>query len=120
MSHSEFFTSYKSSSYDLFWKWNEDSTKIICIKNIFIKTYTWYKLVLRDVKHVFDILLSLTSFGILDDDCYSIQFGEGKWKLTSGSLVTARGMKKYTLYYLHKRLSREEVNVIENEYDIKL
>ena len=46
--------------------------------------------------------------------------GEGKWKLTKGSLLLARGNKNNTLYKTEARLVKGDVNIIENEASTKL
>ena len=38
-------------------------------------------------------------------------FGHGKWKLTKGNLVVARGIKEGKLYVTHAKLCKEEVNL---------
>ena len=56
----------------------------------------------------------------LDDEGYHNHLGEGKWKLTKGSLVLARGKKNNTLYKTKVRLVKGEVNIVENEASTKL
>ena len=51
------------------------------------------ELVLRNVKHVPGMRLNVISTGLLDDDGYNNNFGDGIWKLTRGSLIVARGKK---------------------------
>ena len=46
--------------------------------------------------------------------------GEGKWKLTKGSLILARGKKNNTLYKTEARLVTGEVNIVENEASTEL
>ncbi|RVW25166.1 hypothetical protein CK203_112506 [Vitis vinifera] len=45
----------------------------------------------------------------LDDEGYHNHLGKGKWKLTKGSLVLARGKKNNTLYKTEVRLVKGEV-----------
>ena len=56
----------------------------------------------------------------LDDEGYHSHLGDGKWKLTKGSLVLAREQKNNTLYKTETRLVKGEVNIIENEASTKL
>lgn len=98
---------------------NEDSFKIVDIRDIFIATDTCYKLLLEDDIHITKICPNLIFTGILDDNGYDIQFGKVKWKLVKSFPIIYKGMKKYILYYLHDNLSKEEVNVVEKDYDIE-
>ena len=56
----------------------------------------------------------------LDDEGYHSYLGEGKWKLTKGSLVLVRGKKNNTLYKTKARLVKGEVNIVENEASTEL
>ncbi|PKI56092.1 hypothetical protein CRG98_023524 [Punica granatum] len=56
------------------------------------------KLLLKKVRHVPEIRLNLISMGQLDDEGYSNEFSNGRWKLSKGSLIVARGQKTDTLY----------------------
>src|SRR5262249_11669988 len=87
---------------------------IVSIGNIVLKTNTCYKLVLRDVKHVPEIHMNLISTRKLDDESYSSHFGKGKWKLTNGSLIMAKGKKRSTLYLMSAMISKGDVNVFDD------
>ncbi|VFQ68314.1 unnamed protein product [Cuscuta campestris] len=69
---------------------NGGSSKIIGMGDVCLETSTGCRLVLRDVRHVLDIRLSLISAGLLDDEGYANQFCDGRWKLSQGSLIMAR------------------------------
>ncbi|KAG8363788.1 hypothetical protein BUALT_Bualt19G0058800 [Buddleja alternifolia] len=71
-------------------------------------------------EHIPDIRLNIISTGKLDDDGYVSNFGEGKWKLIKGSLITAKGKKKNSLYLMQAKLSNEEVNAAVNNSSIEL
>ncbi|KAG5549867.1 hypothetical protein RHGRI_014986 [Rhododendron griersonianum] len=58
----------------------------------------------EDVRHVPDIRLNLISTGKLDDEGYNNHFGNGKWKLTKGSLVVAKGDKTCSLYTMKGKI----------------
>ena len=77
-------------------------------------------MVLKDVRHVLEMHFSLISVGKLDDEGYHSHLGEGKWKLTKGSLVLARGKKNNTLYKTEVRLVKGEVNIVTNEASTEL
>ena len=45
------------------------------------------------------------------DEGYSNYFGEGRWKLTKGSLIIAKCPKLNSLYLMHAMVSSREVNI---------
>ena len=97
-SHGEFFSTYTIGDYDNVRMGNDGISKIVGIRNVVLQTNTGCRLILRDVRHVPEIRLNLISAGKLDDEGYSSHFGDGKWKLTNGSLIVAKGKKSNTLY----------------------
>ncbi|KAG8379486.1 hypothetical protein BUALT_Bualt07G0093500 [Buddleja alternifolia] len=94
--------------------------QVIGMGNINLETDIGYRLILRDVRHIPDIRLNIISTGKLDDDGYVSNFGEGKWKLTKGSVITAKGNKKNSLYLMQAKLSIGEVNAAVNSSSIEL
>ena len=92
--HGSFFSSYQSGDFGTVQMGNQDMSRIVRIGNITLTTSTGCKLVLKDVRHVPAMRLNLISAGKLDDAGLMNYFGEGKWKLTKGSLVMARGKKE--------------------------
>ena len=76
--HHDYFTSYVNGDYDLGRMRNEGASKIVGIRNICLETNISCKLLLKDVKHVQDVRLNLISTGMLDDNSYTNQIGEGK------------------------------------------
>ncbi|KAL5821663.1 hypothetical protein ACOSQ3_023545 [Xanthoceras sorbifolium] len=116
----EFFSTYTHGDFGRVRMGNDDVSKIIGIGNIHLETNLGCRLVLKDVRHVPDIRLNLISTGILDDDGYSNYFGEGKWKLTKGNLVIAKGKKDTSLYHTEAKLCRGEVNTTRKEVPTEL
>ena len=114
-SHQGYFSSYTSGDFGHVRMGNDGFSKIVGIGDVCLETNTNCRIILRDVRHVPDIRLNLISAGKLDDEGYSNYFGEGKWKLTKGSLIAARGKKYRTLYVMQAKLSNEEVNAIEDD-----
>ena len=55
--------------------------------------------------------MNLISAGRLDDEGYTGSIRNGFMKFNKGSLITARARKINTLYLMHARICREEVNV---------
>ena len=68
---------------------NNGSSTIVGKGTICIETSTCCSLVLDDVRHVPDIRLNLLSVVKLDDIRHDSYFGDGKLKLTKGSLIVA-------------------------------
>ncbi|KAG8367804.1 hypothetical protein BUALT_Bualt16G0110800 [Buddleja alternifolia] len=114
------FTSYTSGNFGRVRMANHGVTEVIGMGNINLETDTGCRLILRDVRHIPDIRLNIISTGKLDDDGYVSHFGEGKWKLTKGSLITAKGKKKNSLYLMQAKLSNGEVNAAVNNSSIEL
>ena len=109
--HENFFSSYQRGDFGTVQMGNQDRSKIVGIGDITLTTSTGCKLVLKDVRHVPTMRLSLISAGKLDDDGLMNYFGEGKWKLTKGSLTIARGKKVGSLYVMQAKLCKGEVNI---------
>ncbi|KAK8988202.1 hypothetical protein V6N11_065798 [Hibiscus sabdariffa] len=76
---------------------NQETSKIVGIGNVILKTNTNCEIVLNDVRHVPDMRLNLISARKLDDAGYMNLFGGGKWKLTRNSMIVARGNKQGSL-----------------------
>ena len=116
----DFFSSYTSDSFGWFRMRNETKCEIVRIGDVELETSIGCKLVLKNVKHVPEMRFSLISIGKLNDEGYHSHLGEGKWKLTKGSFVLARGKKNNTFYKTEARLVKEEVNIVDNEASIEL
>ena len=78
------------------------------------------KLLFKDVNHVPDIWLNLTSTSKLDDGGYYSGLGNGQWKLTKGSLVIVRCKRNHNLYIMQVGLSKDVIHAIENVDTIEL
>ena len=84
----DFFSSNTSGSFGWIRMGNEAKCEIVGMGDIELETSIRCKLVLKDVRHVPEMSFSLISIGKLDDEVYHSHLGEGKWKLTKGSLVS--------------------------------
>ena len=87
----DFFSSYTSGSFGWVRMGNEVKCEIVGMGDVELETSIGCKLVLKDVRHVLEMHFSLISIGKLDDEGYHCHLGEGKWKLSKGSLVLALG-----------------------------
>ncbi|RVW14266.1 Retrovirus-related Pol polyprotein from transposon TNT 1-94 [Vitis vinifera] len=114
-SRADFFTSYSQGDFGNVRMGNEDVSKIVGMGDICLETNTGCKLLLRDVRHVPDIRLNLISTGKLDDEGYNNNFSDGKWKLSKGSLVVAKGKKTCSLYTVQAKICKCVVNTLEND-----
>ena len=110
----EFFSSYTPGDFGTLKMGNDGLTKVIGVGEVSLKTESGTSLLLKDVKHALDIRLNLISIGKLNDDGYYSHEGDGKWKLTKGSLVVAKGMKHSSLYVLQAKISNGMCNVVED------
>ncbi|RDY13160.1 hypothetical protein CR513_01960, partial [Mucuna pruriens] len=95
----EFFTSYTVGDFRVLKINNDGMTKVIGVGDVYLQTNTEMKLWLRGVKHAPDVHFNLIFVHMLDDGGYDNHFGHGKWKLTKGNLVVARGEKISKLYW---------------------
>ena len=99
---------------------NTNLSQIIGKGDIYLKTMNGTKLILKDFRHIPDMRLNLISVDKLDNEGFFSTFGNDKWKLTKGSMVVARGEKQSKLYMTQAKLSKEVVNMVENENKVEL
>ena len=59
--------------------------------------------------------MNLISAGRLDDESYTSTIQNGVMKFRKGSLIVARSWKINTLYLMHARICREEVNIAADD-----
>ena len=116
----DFFSSYTKGEYGHVRMGNEGLSKIIGIGDICLETSLGCKLLLKNVRHVPDIRLNLISTGMLDDEGYNNHFGDGKWKLTKGSLVVAKGTKASSLYFTQGKIGYGIVNSVDDDFFTEL
>ncbi|VFQ83858.1 unnamed protein product [Cuscuta campestris] len=76
-----------------------------------LKTNIGCRLTLRDVRHVPEFRFNLISAGGFDRDGYVSRLGEGKWKLTKGSLIVARGKIENRIYVMQAKMCRGDQNI---------
>ena len=81
------------------------------IGDICIETNVGYRLMLRDVRHVLDLRLNLMSRIALDKEGFKNYFGNGRWKLTKGTMVVARGEVCFMLYKTLGKICKNGLNV---------
>ncbi|RDX97971.1 hypothetical protein CR513_19188, partial [Mucuna pruriens] len=118
----EFFTSYTACDFGVLM--GNDGvtkvidvgvTKVIDVGDVCLQTNTGMQLWLRGVKHAPDVRFNMISMHMLDDGGYDNHFGYGKWKLTKGNLVVARGEKISKLYWTKALVAKDSVNAMDME-----
>ncbi|RDY02675.1 hypothetical protein CR513_13840, partial [Mucuna pruriens] len=114
-SRKEFFTSYTASDFGVLKMGIDGVTKVIGVGDVCLQTNTGMQLWPRGVKHALDVRLNLIFVRMLDDGNYDNHFGHGKWKLTKGNLVVARGEKNSKLYWTKALVAKDSVNVMDME-----
>lgn len=111
----EYFIDYRAGDFGSVKMGNQSSASIVGIGDIRVQTNVGCYLTLRDVRHIPDLRLNLLSANVLDEEGYKHTFGEGKWKLSKGSLTVARGKLCCTLYKTHLKVCSGELNAIEEK-----
>ncbi|RDX73283.1 hypothetical protein CR513_47131, partial [Mucuna pruriens] len=104
---------------------NDGVTKVIGVGDVCLQTNMGVQLWLRGVKHAPDFHFNLISMHMFCDGGYDNHFGYGKWKLTKGNLVVAKGETLYTTVHVINlsptvSLNTEVPNKIWFGKDVKL
>ncbi|GKU93138.1 hypothetical protein SLEP1_g6763 [Rubroshorea leprosula] len=109
----DWFSSYKEGDFGYLKMGNRFEAKIVGVGDVWLETNIRSKLNLKNVRHVPKISLNLMSMGMLDDDDYLNYFSNGTWKLTKGTVVVARGKKRFSLYETQAKQCQRHINVTE-------
>ena len=108
----ELFSTYKTGDFGYVKMGNTASSNIAGIGDICIQTNVGYQLMLKDVRHVPDLRLNLMSGIALDKEGFQNYFGNGRWKLTKGTMVVARGEVCCTLYKTPGKICKNGLNIV--------
>ena len=84
------FTTYKVDYFGVMKMGNSNYSRIVGISDVWIKTNVGCTMILKDVQHVQDLRMNVFSTLAMDRASYCNHLGNGRWKLTKGSLVVAR------------------------------
>lgn len=114
-SHRELFSSYNVRDFGIVRIGNSSYSKIVGIGDISIQINVGHKLVLKDVRHVPNLRLNLISGSTLDRYGYISTFENGRWKLTGGASIIARGGMTSTLYKTQTKVCLESLNAVEDK-----
>ena len=112
----EFFTSYKAGDFGRVKMGNNSYADIVGIGDVCVETNTGYTLALRDVQHVPDMHLNMISTHIMDKEGYGNYFGDGKLRLSRGSLVLVGGKICCTLYKTQVKVCKDVISAIEEDF----
>ena len=91
---------------------NYSHSKILGIDDVCLQIDVGCILLLKDDRHVLDLLLNLISYIVLDREGYHNGLSGGKWKLTKGSLVGARGSVCCSMYMTYAKVCKSSLNTI--------
>ena len=107
------FSSYRNGDHGSVKIGNEGACRIVDIGDVWLMlmTLTGCKLLLKIFRHVPEVQLNLISIGSLDDEGYTSKIRNGVMKFSKGSLIVGQARKINTLYLMHARICREEVNI---------
>ena len=111
----ELFTSYKAGNFGRVKMGKDSYANIVGIGDICVRANTGYILILKDVRHVPDIRLHLISTHVLDKEDFDNYFHDGKWRLSKGSLVFAKGKICCTLYKTQVKLCKDVVSAAQKD-----
>uniref|UniRef100_A0A2N9J0X9 Reverse transcriptase Ty1/copia-type domain-containing protein n=1 Tax=Fagus sylvatica TaxID=28930 RepID=A0A2N9J0X9_FAGSY len=79
--------------------------------------FTMYKardfVMLKNVRHVLDLCFNLISTPVMDRAGYCNHLGNGRWKLTKGSLVATIGRICCGMYKTHAKAYKKKFNVVQ-------
>ena len=112
-SNKEFFIVYKVGDFGKVKTGNSSMANIIGIGDVCIQTNNGCTLTLQDVQHVPDLRLNMISLYALDLVRYRKKIGDGKWKLTKGSLMVAKDTLYSMLCKNKVKLIRDGLNAVE-------
>ena len=93
---------------------NSSYSKIVGIGDMCIETNVGSTMMLKDVQHVPNLRMNMFSTLAMDRAGYCNYLGNGRWKLTKGSLVVARGHACCGLYRTHVKTYKKKFNEIKN------
>ena len=111
----EFFKSYTYGDFGVLKMGNNGMPKVIGVGDVCLQTNMGMHLLLKGVKHAPDVHFHLIFVHMLADGGYDSHFDSGKWKLTKGNLVVARGEKSAKLYWKKALVAKDTMNAMDME-----
>ena len=93
---------------------NSSYSKIVGIGDVCIETNVGSTMMLKDVRHVPDLRMNVFSTLAMDQAGYCNYLSNGRWKLTKGPLVVARGHACCGMYRTHVKICKKKFNEIKD------
>lgn len=112
--HKELFFTYKVGDSGTVKIGITTCSNTVRIGDICIKTNIGSQLTSKDARHVPDLRLNLMSVNAFDKEGFHDHFGNGKWKLSKGFLIIARGKSCCTQYKTYGMVCEIGLNVTAN------
>ena len=109
-SKNELFTSYKAGDIGRVRMGNNSYVDIVGIGDVCVEINTGYTLELKNVRHVPDMHLNMIFTHILVKEGYGNYFGDGKWRLSKGSLVLVGWKICCKLYKTQVKMCKDVVS----------
>ena len=108
------FTMYKEKNFGAMKMGNSNYLKIVEIGDVCIETSVGNTVILKVVQHVLDLRMNEFFRLAMDQASYYNYLGNGRWKLTKGSLVVARGHACCGMYKTHVKTYKKKFNEIKD------
>ena len=93
---------------------NSSYSKIVGIGDVCIETNVGSVMMLKDVRHIPDLRMNAFSTLTIDQASYCNYLDNGKWKLTKGPLVVARGHACSGMYRTHVKICKKKFNELKD------
>ena len=84
------------------------------IGDVCIETNVGSTMMLKDVRHVSDLRMNVFSTLAMDRAGYCNYLGNGRWKLTKGSLVVAKGHACCDMYMTYAKTYKKKLDEIKD------
>ena len=108
------FTTYKIGDFGSMKMRGSSYSKIVGIGDVCVETNVCSTIRLKDMRHVPDLRMNMFSTLAMDQAGYCNYLGNGRWKLTKGSFVVARGHACCSMYRTHVKTCKKKFNEIKN------
>ena len=110
----ELFITYRVGDFGTVKVGNSSYSIIVKIGDVCIKTNVGSTVISKNVQHVLDLRMNVFSTLAMDRAGYCNQLGNGRWKLTKGSSVVARGHAYCGMYRTHVKTCKKKFNEIKD------
>jgi len=110
----ELFTTYKVENFVAMKMDNSSYLKIVKIGDVYIETSVGNTVILKVMRHVLDLRMNVFFRLAMDRASYCNYLENGRWQLTKGSLVVARGHTCCVMYKTHVKTCKKKFNEIED------